>query len=48
MKGFRAFTVFGVLVQMPADVQRNHGSSNVHVQCFFHWKIRADDHDIMK
>ena len=32
----------------PADAQMNGGNSNVHVQWFSHWKIRADDHDIMK
>ena len=47
-KRFRAFVVFGVLALMLADVQMNHGSSNAHVQWFSHWKIRADDHDIMK
>ena len=48
MKRFRAFIVFQVLVWMPVDVQMNHGSSNAHVQWFSHWKIRADNHDIMK
>ena len=33
---------------MPADMQTNHGSSNVHAQWFSHWKIRADDHDVMR
>ena len=47
-KRFRAFIIFGVPVWMLADVQMNHGGSNVHVQWFSHWKIRADDHDIMK
>ena len=46
-KRFGAFVVFGVLSWMPADMQMNHGSSNVHVQWFSHWKIRADDHDIL-
>ena len=46
-KRFRVFVVFGVLEWMPADVQMNHGSSIVHAQWFFHWKIRADDHDII-
>ena len=45
---FRAFIVFGVLVWMQADVQMNHGSSNVHAQWFSHWKIRVDNHDIIK
>ena len=48
MKRFRAFIVFGVSAWMLADVQMNHGSSNMHAQWFSHWKIRADDHDIMK
>ena len=47
MKGFRAFIVFGVLAQMLVDVQTNVGSSGVHAQWFSHWKIRADDHDII-
>ena len=33
---------------MPADVQTNSGNSDVHVQWFSNWKIRADDRDIMK
>ena len=33
---------------MLADVETNYGGSNVHVQWFSHWKIRADDHDVMK
>ena len=32
---------------MLADLQMNHGSSNVHAQCFSCQKIGADDHDIM-
>ena len=47
MKGFRAFVVFGVLVCMLADVQMNIGSPGTHVQWFSHWKIRADDQDIV-
>ena len=43
-----AFVVFGVLAWMPADAQTNCGNSDVHVQWFSYWKIRADDHDIMK
>ena len=46
-KRFWAFVVFGALAWMPADVQMNHGSSDAHVQWFSHWKIRADNHDIM-
>ena len=47
MKSFRTLIVFGVLVWMLAEVQTNTGSSNVHVQWFFHQKIRADDHDVI-
>ena len=47
MKGFGAFIVFGVLAQMLADVQMNISSSGVHAQWFSHWKIRADEHDII-
>ena len=44
---FRALLVFGVLVQMLVGMQMNTGSSDVHMQWFSHWKIRADDHDII-
>ena len=47
-RGLDALIVFGVLVWMLADVQTNGGNSNVHAQWFSHWKIRADDHDVMK
>ena len=47
MKRFRALVVFGVLARMLVDVQMNTGGSNVHAQCFSHWKIRADDQDII-
>ena len=47
-RGSDAFIVFGVLAWMPADVQMNGNVSNAHVQWFSHWKIKADDHDIMK
>ena len=33
-KRFGAFIVFGVLAWMLADVQMNHGGSNVHAQWF--------------
>ena len=46
-KRFGAFIVFGVLAWMPADMQMNHGSYNAHAQWFSHWKMRADDHDIL-
>ena len=32
---------------MPVDVQTNGDVSNVHAQWFSHWKIKADDRDIM-
>ena len=47
-RGLDASVVLGVPAWMLADVQMNGGSSDVHVQWFSHWKIRADDHDIMK
>ena len=47
-RGSDAFIVFGALAWMPADVQTNGNISNVHAQWFSHWKIRADDCDIMK
>ena len=36
MKRFGVFIVFRSLVWMLADMQMNHGSSNVHVQWFSH------------
>ena len=47
MKGFGAFIVFGILTRMLADAQTNVSSSGMHAQWFSHWKIRADDHDIV-
>ena len=47
MKRFGAFIVFGVLMWMLADVQMNVSSSGTHVQWFSHWKIRADNHDVV-
>ena len=50
-KGWRhldAFILIGVPVWMPVDVQTNDNISDVHVQWFSHWKIRADDCDVMK
>ena len=47
MKRFGAFVVFGVPVWMLADTQMNPGSSNVHAQWFSHWKVKADNHDIL-
>ena len=47
MKRFRAFVVFLVMARMLASVQMNAGCSGVHVQWFSHWKIEADDCDII-
>ena len=47
-RGSDAFIVFRVLVWMLTDALTNSNISNLHVQWFFHWKIRADDCDIMK
>ena len=47
-RGLDAFILIGVLPWTPADAQMNSGDSNVHVQWFSHWKIRADDCGIMK
>ena len=47
-RGSDAFIVFGVPVWMLVHGQMNGEVSNMHVQWFSHWKIRADDCDIMK
>ena len=47
MKRFRALVVFGVLAWMLVGAQMNTGGSDVHVQWFSCWKIRADDHDVI-
>ena len=47
-RGLDAFILIGALVWTPADVQTNGCDSNAHVQWFSHWKIRADDRDVMK
>ena len=47
MKRFGAFIVLGVLAWILADTQMNHGSSSVHVHWFSHWKIRADNNDVL-
>ena len=47
-RGLDASTVFWVLAWMLPDAQMNGGSSDVHAQWFSHWKIRADDHDVMR
>ena len=46
-KRYGTLVVFGVLAWMQADVQMNAGISNGHAQWFSHWKIRADEHDIV-
>ena len=47
-RGLDADILNGVLVWMLADVQMNSRISDMHVQWFSHWKIRADNHDIMR
>ena len=47
-RGSDAFVVFGDPAWMLADVQMNGGNSDVHAQWFSCWKIRADDHDVMR
>ena len=47
-RGSEAFVVVGVLVRILADGQMNVSGSDAHVQWFSYWKIRADDHDVMK
>ena len=47
MKRFGVLIVIGILAWMPVGVETNTGSCNVHAQWFSHWKIRADDHDII-
>ena len=47
-RGSDAVILIGVLASMPAYAQMNSGTLDVHVQWFSHWKIRADDCDIMK
>ena len=47
-RGSDAFIVFGVLAWMLADVQMNGNVSDAHTRWFSHWKIKADDCDVMK
>ena len=47
-RGLEAIMVFRVLAWMPADVQTNGNVSDVHALWFSHWKIRADDCNVMK
>ena len=47
-RGLDAFIVFRVLVWRPADVQTIDNVSDAHPQWLTHWKIKADDCDIMK
>ena len=46
-RGLDTFIVFGILAQMLADALMNDGDSDAHAQWFSHWKIRADDCDII-
>ena len=48
MERFRCSYINGVPAGMLADAQMNGGISNAHAQWFSHWKIRADDCDVMK
>ena len=47
-RGLDAFILIRVPAWTLADVQTNGNVTNVYAQCFSHWKIRADDYDIMK
>ena len=46
-RGSDALVVVGGSCKDTGSVQTNIGSSNAHVQWFSHWKIRADNHDII-
>ena len=47
-RGSDAFIVFGVPAWMLAYAQTNDDVSNAHVKWFSHWKIKADNCDVMK
>ena len=47
-RGSDALIVTGIPAWMPADVQMNYSASGAHVQWFSHWKIKADNCDVMK
>ena len=47
-RGSDAFILIGIPTWMPGDVQMSSSISDAHAQWFSHWKIRADDCDIMK
>ena len=47
-RGSDAFVVMGILAWMLVDAQMNYSASGVHAQWFSHWKIEADNHDVMK
>ena len=47
-RGSDAVILNRVPAWMLADAQMNGGISDVYAQWFSHWKIRADDYDIMK
>ena len=46
-RGLYGFIVFGVPAWTLADAQTNGNVSNVHAQWFSHWKIKADNCDII-
>ena len=46
-RGPDAIIVSGVLVWTPVDVQTNGNVSDAHAQWFSHWKIKADDCDVI-
>ena len=41
-------STWGRVSQAQADVQTNYGIFCAHVQWFSHWKIKADNCDVMK
>ena len=47
-RGLDAIILIGVPAWMLEDVQMNGSISDAHAQWFSHWKIRADNCDIMK
>ena len=47
-RGLDAFVVTGTPAWTPADAQMNCSTSSAHAQWFSHWKIKADDCDIIK
>ena len=47
-RGLDAFILIKVPAWMLADAQTNDDISDVHARWFSHWKIRADNCDVMK